>query len=76
MLQKKLLLKNNNITNNLKKIYFLYIYYKMSSLPLNFYFTTQDPEFVTTTTVVPSTPGNYIAHVFVRAPLYDFTDIF
>ena len=46
----------------------------MSSLPLNFYFTTKDPEFTTTTTVVPSSPGNYISHVFVRAPLYDFTD--
>ena len=46
----------------------------MTSLPLNFYFTTQDPEFTTTTTVVPSSPGNYISHVFVRAPIYDFTD--
>ena len=46
----------------------------MSVLPLNFYFTTHDPEFVTTTTVVPSTPDNYIAHVFVKAPLYDFTN--
>jgi hypothetical protein len=46
----------------------------MSSLPLNFYFTTKDPEFTTTTTVVPSAPGNYVSHVFVRAPIYDFTD--
>ena len=47
----------------------------MSDLPLNFYFTTKDPEFVTTTTVVPSsTPDNYISHVFVKAPIYDFTD--
>jgi hypothetical protein len=42
--------------------------------PLNFYFTIKDPKFETTTTVVPSTPGNYISHVFVRAPIYDFTD--
>ena len=46
----------------------------MSSLPLNFYFTTKDPEFSTDTNVVPSTSGNYISHVFVKAPLYDFTD--
>ena len=47
----------------------------MSDLPLNFYFTTKDPEFVTTTTVVPSsTHDNYISHVFVKAPIYDFTD--
>ena len=46
----------------------------MHNYPLNFYFTTKDPEFVTTTTVVPSTPGNYIAHVFVRTPIYDFTN--
>ena len=44
------------------------------SLPLNFYFTTADPEFSTVTTVVPSSPGNYISHVFVKAPLYDLTD--
>jgi hypothetical protein len=45
------------------------------SLPLNFYFTTKDPEFTTVTTVVPSSlPDNYISHVFVKAPLYDFTD--
>jgi len=43
-------------------------------LPLNFYFSVKDPEFTTTTTVVPSQPGNYISHVFVRSPLYDFTD--
>ena len=46
----------------------------MTSLPLSFYFTKEDPGFSTTTTVVPSTPGNYISHVFVRAPIYDFTD--
>jgi len=45
-----------------------------SDTPLNFYFTIKDPEFVTTTTVVPSTSGNYIAHVFVKAPIYDFAD--
>jgi hypothetical protein len=44
------------------------------SLPLNFYFTTKDPQFSTTTTVVSSNPENYISHVFVKAPLYDFTD--
>ena len=44
------------------------------SLPLNFYFTTVDPEFSTVTTVVPSSPGNYISHVFVKAPLYDLTN--
>jgi phosphoribosylformylglycinamidine (FGAM) synthase-like amidotransferase family enzyme len=42
--------------------------------PLNFYFTTKDPKFETHTTVVSSEPGNYISHVFVKAPLYDFTD--
>jgi hypothetical protein len=46
----------------------------MTSLPLNFYFTTQDPEFSTTTTVVPSSENNYISHVFVKAPIYDFTN--
>jgi len=46
----------------------------MTDLPLNFYFTTKDPEFVSTTTVIPSSPGNYISHVFVKAPIYDFTD--
>ena len=45
-----------------------------SNLPLNFYFSTKDPEFSTNTTVVPSKPGNYVSHVFVTAPLYDFTD--
>ena len=47
---------------------------KNTNLPLNFYFTTKDPEFSTITTVVPAPAGNYISHVFVRAPLYDFTD--
>jgi hypothetical protein len=46
----------------------------MSDLPLNFYFTTQDPEFVTNTQVVSSKPDNYISHVFVKAPLYDLTN--
>ena len=46
-----------------------------TSLPLNFYFTTKDPNFTTTTVVVPSdVPNNYISHVFVKAPLYDFSD--
>jgi hypothetical protein len=45
-----------------------------ANFPLDFYFTTKDPEFSTVTTVVPSTPGNYVSHVFVKAPLYDFTD--
>ena len=35
------------------------------SLPLNFYFTTADPEFSTGKTVVKSTPVNYISHVFL-----------
>ena len=42
------------------------------SLPLNFYFTTQDPNFVAQPMVVDTTPGKYISHVFVRAPLYSF----
>jgi hypothetical protein len=46
----------------------------MSDLPINFYFTIKDPEFVTTTTIVPSSPGNYISHVFVKTPIYDLTD--
>jgi hypothetical protein len=46
----------------------------MAFQPLNFYFTTKDPEFNTTTTVVSSKPGNYISHAFVKTPLYDFTN--
>jgi len=46
----------------------------MGLQPLNFYFTTKDPSFETHTTVVSLDPGNYISHVFVKAPLYDFTD--
>ena len=46
----------------------------MALQTLNFYFTTQDPEFNTTTTVVSSTPENYISHAFVKTPLYDFTN--
>ena len=47
-----------------------------SSSPLNFYFSTKDPNFSSVTTVVPSTSDNYVSHVFVKAPLYDFTDTF
>jgi hypothetical protein len=46
----------------------------MTSLPLNFYFTTKDPEFSTNTTIVPTTDNNYISHVFVKAPIYDFSN--
>ena len=42
------------------------------SFPLDFYFTTKDPNFVTNTVVVDNSPDNYISHVFVRAPLYSF----
>ena len=45
----------------------------MSKFPLNFYFTTQDPKFITNT-VILSTSDNYISHVFVKTPIYDFTD--
>jgi hypothetical protein len=45
-----------------------------SSLPLNFYFSVKDHEFTTTTNVVSSTPGQYISHAFVKAPIYDFTN--
>jgi len=44
------------------------------SLPLNFYFTTKDPQFSSTTAVVSSEPGKYISHAFVKTPIYDFTD--
>jgi len=46
----------------------------MASLPLNFYFTTKDPEFSTNTTIVPTTDNSYISHVFVKAPLYDLAN--
>ena len=46
----------------------------MTSLPLNFYFTTKDPEFSTNTIIVPTTDNTYISHVFVKAPLYDFSN--
>jgi len=46
----------------------------MVAQPLNFYFTLKDPNFETTTTVVSSKPGNYISHVFVKAPIYDLTN--
>lgn len=45
-----------------------------SKLPLNFYFTIKDPEFTTTTTVVSSKSDEYISHVFVKTPIYDFTN--
>ena len=45
-----------------------------SKQPLNLYFTTKDPEFTTTTTVVSSKPNEYISHVFVKTPLYDFAN--
>lgn len=44
----------------------------MSNQPLNFYFTTQDPLFATTTVVVQETP-NYISHSFVKTPIYDYS---
>ena len=46
----------------------------MAPLPLNFYFSTKDPKFVTTTTIVSSNPGNYVSHVFVKTPIYSFDD--
>jgi hypothetical protein len=42
------------------------------SLPLNFYFTTKDPNFIVNTNVISDNPNNYLSHVFVRAPLYSF----
>jgi hypothetical protein len=46
----------------------------MSVQPLNFYFTIKDPEFVTTPISVSDKPGNFISHVFVRAPIYDLAN--
>lgn len=46
----------------------------MSVQPLSFYFTTKDPEFISTPTVVSTKNDNYISHVFVKTPIYDFTD--
>jgi hypothetical protein len=37
---------------------------------LKFFFDKNDPEFVSKTVVVDSTPGKYISHVFVKCPIY------
>lgn len=46
----------------------------MSVQPLSFYFSTKDREFISTPLAVNNKPDNYISHVFVKTPIYDFTD--
>jgi hypothetical protein len=46
----------------------------MALEPLSFYFSVKDPEFVSTPILVSDKPGNFISHVFVKAPIYDLTD--
>lgn len=43
----------------------------MPSRSKNFYFSTKDPQFVTTNVVVEATSPNYISHSFVRCPIYN-----
>ncbi len=38
---------------------------------LSFYFDKNDPQFVSKRTVVDDSSTNYIAHVFIKAPIYD-----
>ena len=37
---------------------------------LKFYFDKNDLDFKTETIIISDTPGNYIAHVFVKCPIY------
>jgi hypothetical protein len=46
----------------------------MSIQPLNFYFSTKDPQFTSYTTVVTDKPGQYVSHAFVKAPIYNLND--
>jgi hypothetical protein len=39
--------------------------------PLTFYFNSQDPKFFTKTVVVNDSATNYIAQVFISAPIYN-----
>ena len=61
---------------NLLKIFFIIIFYafilyiKMAEY-LSFYFDKNDPQFVSKRTVVDNSPTNYIAHVFIKSPIYD-----
>ena len=43
----------------------------MSCCPLSFYFNAKDPSFFTKTVVLNDSSTNYIAQVFITAPIYN-----